>query len=380
MQHRESASAITSCFAANQIANCDQFADADNLPTFDLGRYDRGPEDRRALAMEIGAACEKVGFFMIVNHGAPSDVVRNMFDVSRRFFDLPTAKKEETPMSDDYPYGYEAKEVLLASLGGLEAGKLATYSEAARGRDLKETFSVCLGSRSGSPHESMHMPIWPRTPADMEERARAYYYEMDALFPKILHLFAIALALPEDFFADKCDKHISALRTLHYPAQEESTSGSPNQIRASAHTDYGAITLLTENGSGLQVLKKNNDWLDVVVPKDHYVVNLGDLMARWTNDKWRSTLHRVVNTTKNGPSPRRQSIAFFCNLNPDAVVDTISTCISDERPDKYEPVSAGEYLMRKHRAATQMPARPKRSPSPARGSHAEGARKCVRAI
>eukprot|EP00397_Hematodinium_sp_SG-2012_P051458 GEMP01060310.1.p1 GENE.GEMP01060310.1~~GEMP01060310.1.p1 ORF type:complete len:203 (+),score=56.25 GEMP01060310.1:649-1257(+) len=197
----------------------------------------------------------------------------------------------------------------------------------------------------------MHVPRWPEEPADVVEKMTAYYEEMERLAPEVMDMFALALGVPSDFFSSKCDKHISALRTIHYPAQIGRYAPRPGQIRASQHTDYGALTLLTEKDRGLQVRKKDGTWLDVVVPQGAYVVNIGDMMARWTNDKWRSTTHRVINADEVHKSQARQSVAFFVNLNPDATVSTIESCITEANPNKYTTVIAGEYLMKKHAAA-----------------------------
>eukprot|EP00397_Hematodinium_sp_SG-2012_P060229 GEMP01078177.1.p1 GENE.GEMP01078177.1~~GEMP01078177.1.p1 ORF type:complete len:237 (+),score=57.85 GEMP01078177.1:224-934(+) len=220
--------------------------EVDCIPIIDMAPWYNGTEHERIrVAKELGEACEKVGFFILENTRVPENGIKDLFDVTLRFFQLPD----------------------------------------------------------------------------------------------------------EDFFSSKCDKHISALRTIHYPAQIGRYAPRPGQIRASQHTDYGALTLLTEKDRGLQVRKKDGTWLDVVVPQGAYVVNIGDMMARWTNDKWRSTTHRVINADEVHKSQARQSVAFFVNLNPDATVSTIESCITEANPNKYTTVIAGEYLMKKHAAA-----------------------------
>lgn len=315
--------------------------DADSIPIIDMTPWYVGTEEQRIrVAKDLAHACEKVGFFILQNTQVPKEVIDNMFDVSLRYFQLPDEVKRQCGMSDDYPYGYEASETLVASLGGVSTVP-----------DLKETFSLCLGPKNGTPHASMPKPRWPTEPVDIVEKMTAYYQEMERLAPEIMHMFALALDVPHDFFASKYDKHISALRTLHYPAQTGEFAPRPGQIRASQHCDYGALTLLVEKGPGLQVMKKDGSWLDVVVPDGGYVVNIGDMMARWTNDKWRSTLHRVINADEAHKNQARQSAAFFVNLNPDAEVSTIASCITAENANKYDKVIAGEYLMQKHAAA-----------------------------
>ena len=173
----------------------------------------------------------------------------------------------------------------------------------------------------------------------------------------MLELFAEALDLPSDWFFEKFYKHMSALRTINYPSQTFQSNNNFS-IRASPHTDYGIFTILLPGGSdstGLQILNKNNEWLDVNFNNNDnfFIVNIGDMMARWTNDIWRSTIHRVINPSVNKlyNNNRRQSIAFFFNPNPDQVVDTISTCIDHNHPKKYDSIIAKEYLLNKHNNA-----------------------------
>jgi isopenicillin N synthase-like dioxygenase len=169
---------------------------------------------------------------------------------------------------------------------------------------------------------------------------------MEVLADALLRIFAIALELPEFWFRDKIDRHSSALRALNYP--EQTRAPIPGQLRASAHTDYGSLTILKSGGPGLQVQDKNGEWIDISPSFESFVVNLGDLMANWTNDMWASTPHRVVVSSLSGE--RRQSMAFFHNPNSDAVIACIPTCCRHQRP-KYPPITAGEHLMRKHVAA-----------------------------
>ena len=148
----------------------------------------------------------------------------------------------------------------------------------------------------------------------------------------------------------------------NYPHQDHAPE--PGQVRASAHTDYGAFTLLVADNApgGLQVLNRDGSWQSVSLPPHSFVVNLGDLMQRWTNDCWKSTMHRVVNPPlpevdprTAAPSNRRQSIAFFFNMNKDALIECIETCKADGEKPKYEPILAGEHLLQKHAAAMGMP-------------------------
>lgn len=332
--------------ALNQVTNCDQFVEVDKVPIIDLQPWYDGTEvGRQTVVGELRFACEKVGFFLIRNHGLPDELISSMFDATKRYFDQPRSEKTKIPMSKDYPYGYESKEVLVRSEDGEN-----TSGKAPPAADMKETFTVCLG-----PEENVHptMPScrWPEAPDNFKPVLTAYYRACEHVLNELLKAAALALDMPEDFFEDKVDRHIAALRTLNYP-DTRSSPPCPGQFRASPHTDYGTFTLLTAgaNPDGLQVMKKGGDWLDVVIPPDCLTVNVGDMLCRWTNDRWRSTRHRVV--VKEGElGNRRQSVAFFHNPNPDAMVQTLPSCVSDSQPDKYNDVKSGDYLMMKHFSA-----------------------------
>ena len=213
--------------------------------------------------------------------------------------------------------------------------------------DLKESLNI--GAQIGQ-------NLWPETPADLKTTAVRYFQTMAALAAALMRVFALALALPEHDFEDKIDHHNSFLRVINYPAQE--TQPLPGQLRAGAHSDYGTLTiLLSENApGGLQVRNRDDEWVDVQTVPDSFVVNLGDLMMRWTNDRWVSTLHRVVNppSDKRGIS-RRQSLVFFHNPNPDAIIACLESCYGPGHPAKYPPVSAGDYLILKSRQAYDTP-------------------------
>jgi len=177
--------------------------------------------------------------------------------------------------------------------------------------------------------------------------------------------------LDEEYFRPYFDPHHQcALRTLNYPSSgdDNDTTVQPGQIRAGAHTDYGAITILKTGGPGLQVRKDDSnrsgdkgegeEWIDAPDLDDAFIVNVGDMMRRWTNDRWASTLHRVVVPEAFPADPatgegaqRRQSVAFFVNARGDAQVKPLPTCVSETQPAKYETVTAGEYLLRKHLAS-----------------------------
>lgn len=309
-------------------------------------------DDPAAAARRIGEACAEIGFFAITAHGVDPAVIEAMQSTSRAFFALPMAEKRAAARpAKNQARGYTAfgEEALSYSLG-----------EAAP-PDIKEHYSI-------GPVDPPPMPVdddpiaaacftpnlWPARPPEFQAAWTGYYRAMEALSHRLLDLFARALALPEGFFGDKFDHHPSVLRANLYPEQTEAPL--PGQLRAGAHTDYGILTvLLTDQAAGgLQVHTRAGQWIDAVSPPGGFIVNIGDLMMHWTNDRWVSTLHRVVNPPVDlAATARRLSVPFFCNANHDAEIACIPTCLAPGEQPKYPPVLAGEHRMAKFlKAAT----------------------------
>lgn len=203
---------------------------------------------------------------------------------------------------------------------------------------------------------------WPAGAEGMQRAQEAYFHAMESLSDRLLQLMALALGLEDrDYFLRFNRKHASALRAINYPAVRGGLA--PGQLRASAHTDYGALTILRSGGPGLEIFTRGGEWAAVPeVEESSFVINLGDLMSRWTHDRWHSTPHRVVvppsvaGSVEDGAAlfPARQAVAYFHNMDMDARIETVPTCVP--RPpekSKYEPIRAGEHLMRKHEAATR---------------------------
>ncbi|GMI19737.1 hypothetical protein TrRE_jg2386 [Triparma retinervis] len=294
---------------------------------------------------KIKKACEEIGFMVITSHGVPEPVIANAWKSVGEFFDLDESSKSQlSNMSADYPYGYEKGEVLAAGKDKEKGKALSTAP------DIKETFTI----GPHNPASGMPSPIMPSEPPAFASHYSAYYSAMEDLSSTLLSSFALALELPVDWFESKTSHHLSALRSLNYPDQSGMTP-EPGQLRAGAHTDYGSLTILKSGGPGLQVAKDVDgepSWVSVPHVPDGFVINLGDLMRRWTNDRWSSTLHRVVNPPRDGKNHRRQSIAFFHNINGDEVVTTIPSCM-DDGGSKYEPIVAKDFLMMKHLASVK---------------------------
>ena len=179
-----------------------------------------------------------------------------------------------------------------------------------------------------------------------------YYQAMEALAARLARAFALALDLPERFFVDKIQRHVSTMRLNFYPAQP--VTPLPGQIRAGAHSDYGAFTILRTEAApgGLQVIRRGGSWIDVPNVADGFVVNIGDLLMRWTNDRWVSTLHRVVNPPEELRSnATRMSVAFFQVPNYDVEVRCFESCSGPDNPSRYAPTTAGAHWRAKILAA-----------------------------
>jgi isopenicillin N synthase-like dioxygenase len=321
------------------------------FPTFDLDQFERaGRDEKRALAALVDAVCRATGFLAISRHGVPATVIEAAWQKAYEFFDLPpeTKRRARAPYPG-YPYGYL----------GPELESLAKSLDVEAPPDLKESFNG--GPRR--PPEGMTDPealgfcyaptIWPEQPVGFEAAWQTYYDAMEDLAARLMRLFAAALGLPETYFERYIDAPISALRALNYPRLE--VAPAPGQLRAGAHTDYGSLTiLLPQIGSrGLEILSPDGVWTPVPPQRDAFIVNIGDLMARWTNDRWVSTLHRVANPSpEQGGGDRRQSFAFFHQPNWDAEICVLQACLAQCDTPKYGPVRSGPYLMSKFKSTT----------------------------
>lgn len=328
------------------------------VPLIDVEPFLRGDAtQRQQVAAQIRSACEEIGFFTITGHGVPEPV----YDVLRRnamsFFSLPEAQRAQVaqPASKiSRGYSAHATRALAYSLGDETPP------------DLQQSFAMgpvdeAPAGAQGTPAAAafFHPNYWPEEPAALQDAFENYYRHMSTLATEVLRMFAMGLGLDAHAFDDKADRHTSTMRAILYPAQ--SRTPEPGQLRAGAHTDYGTLTILRGDDvpGGLQVRLRNGDWVDVHPAPGSFVCNIGDLMMRWTNDRWLSNLHRVVNPPAEHAGTQRLSIAFFHNPNFDAEI----RCIDPDGVAKYPPVVFGDYYLDKHMKAQNMKA--KKLPDPA---------------
>jgi isopenicillin N synthase-like dioxygenase len=330
------------------------------IPSIDLsalgdGLSGTGSPAARALARRLAEACETIGFFTVTGHGVEPACIEAMRSVMTRFFDLPQAQKEAVAARPGLDRGYRA----------IGAGRLAHSAGRQAPPDLRETYFI--GPPDLPPGAVATGPFapnrWPVAPPGMADACIAYYRAVSALGERLLALAALALDLPAHHFVGYVDRAISQLVAANYPEQPEAPE--PGQLRANAHSDFGSLTLLLaeDRPGGLQVRRPDGHgadghgtdghgadghWLDVRPEADSFIVNIGDLMARWTNDRWRSTVHRVVNPPRDAlGASRRRSIVFFQHPNLDAEIACLPTCQSADRPPRYPPTTPAAHLQAK---------------------------------
>ena len=316
-------------------------------PVIDISGFRTGgAAAKQSVARNVEVACRSHGFLTIAGHGVSSELIGRMERISRAFFDFPPELKAQYRSRDPKIYrGYF----------GLEAFG-AAYSRDDRGAppDYSERFLIGRTANAADPYFATERArrvfatnIWPDRPDGFESTWKDYYAAMDGLGKTLMQIFAVALDLPEQWFADKFDKNNATLVTVNYP--DQAVEPRPGQLRCGAHTDYGALTILkSENRpGGLEVFVGDDRWQPVSIVPDTFVVNLGDLMQQWTNDCWVSNLHRVSNPPKDAAvGTRRQSLVYFLHPNYDAVIECIPSCRKDGVA-KYSPVVAIDHLMAK---------------------------------
>ncbi len=315
------------------------------VPLIDIEPFLRGgAADKKRTAAALDDACRAFGWLVIAGHGVPDALVREMHAVSRAYFSLPHWEKMKHRMPADRYRGFTPP--------GTES--LAYSLDEERPPDLKEAYSMgpvdsaydeyhygAAGARYFAPN------IWPDRPSDMPRVWEAYYREMTRLSADVMRIFAVALDMPEDFFAPKIDEHITNFSAIYYPSQPDAPE--PEQLRGGAHTDYGSLTLVhcdTAVG-GLQIQTEDGAWEDVPWFPDSFSVNLGDLMAEWTNDRWRSTMHRIANPPRDKAHLDRLSLIFFHQPNYDAVIECLPSCVSADNPARYGRTTSGDHITMK---------------------------------
>jgi len=302
-----------------------------NIPVVDLSDFLSGDETRKKkFVSELGKAYEEVGFVALKNHGIPDDLIADLYKNVQQFFALPSATK----------YNYEKKE-LAGQRGYTSFGR--EHAKGSDAPDLKEFFQFGQTVEDGDPIKKEY----PENVSVVEVPAfsptlKNAYQNFEKSGKALLQAIALYLGLDEHYFDEFVHNGNSILRAIHYPP----ISGEPKSaIRAEQHEDINLITLLVgASADGLQILTKQNEWVGVTSLPEQIVVNVGDMLQRLTNNKLRSTTHRVVNPPRELWGTSRFSIPFFLHPKGSMDLTCLEGCINEESPKAYEDATAGEYL------------------------------------
>jgi isopenicillin N synthase-like dioxygenase len=302
-----------------------------NIPSIDLSDFISGDSKLKAsFVKKIGKAYEEIGFVAISNHGLSDLICERLYSQVKQFFELSTAQKKN----------YE-----IEGLGG-QRGYVSFGKEHAKNRsegDLKEFWHFGQTVLDNDPIKSQYPEnVVVDELANFNTVGVEVYRKLELAGKEILRAIALYLNLQEDYFDARIHNGNSILRPIHYPPI---TSEPKNAVRAAEHEDINLITLLIgASADGLQVLNKNGDWISVTALPNQIVVNVGDMLQRLTNNKLKSTTHRVVNPPKEQWGTSRFSIPFFLHPRSEVSLDCLASCISDEAPKAYEEITAGAYL------------------------------------
>ena len=306
-----------------------------DIPSLDLHQFTQGTaQERKKFVSALGAAFNQIGFVAIKNHGLTDELTDKLYTVVREFFALPEEVKRQ----------YDRPE-LHGQRGYTSKGK-----EHAKGRttaDLKEFYQIGQFVEDDDPiKENYPDNIWPEDElSQMHPIAKEAYQTLESAGQQILQAIALDLGLEENYF----DRHVhngnSILRAIHYYPIENPEEVPDDAVRAAEHGDINLITLLMgASAEGLQVLRRDGAWIPITALPDQIIVNVGDMLARLTNDTLKSTIHRVVNPPRELLGTPRYSIPFFMHPRADMDLTCLDSCVSDGHPKQYEDMTAGEFL------------------------------------
>jgi isopenicillin N synthase-like dioxygenase len=306
-----------------------------SIPIVSLKKWFHGSaQEKEELAREVNKICSSVGFMYLSDHEISVSSIQDVFGAARSFFSLPLDRKEA---------------IHFRQTGG-HRGYIPLRAEStdpnAKG-DMKEAFDcgqlfeVDVQKYPNAAARAMAPNLWPRDLPDFQPIVEEYLGLVIDLAREIFRIWAVGFGLPIDYFNDEIASPINQLRLLHYPI----TTGriDPNYLGIGTHCDYEALTILAQDDvGGLQVRNHDGDWVEATPIEGTFVVNIGEMMARWTNDTFVATPHRVIN--KSGSA--RFSAPLFFGTNYDTVIECLTPCLGPDRQSvpRYEPVVAGEYL------------------------------------
>lgn len=302
----------------------------EDIPVIDVaGLAGDDPAAIAAAGAAMREAAERIGFFYVRNHGVAPALTERAFAASRRFFALPEAEKRKAEINANHR-------------GFLAVGQAKMYAGAKI--DLKESYlwGLELGAEDADVRAGkalMGPNNWPAAMPELQRDFYAYYLAILDCGQRLLKGLASSLGRPPGFFAQKFAKPLARGSAIYYPPQPPDLG--ERQFGVAPHTDYGGLTLLAQDATGgLQVLAKSGQWVTAHPVEGTLVINIGDLMARWTNNRFTSNPHRVVNTSGR----ERYSIAVFYDPHFDTVIDP-RDLLDDPAQAKYPPTTCGAYIL-----------------------------------
>ena len=303
----------------------------EEIPSLDLADFKSGdPSRKQKFVEELGEAYSNIGFVAIKNHGLTDELTANLYDKIKEFFALPDGVKSK----------YERPE------NSGQRGYISKGKEKAKGRntgDLKEFYHVGQDDDRKMPDYPAN--IWPSEVVSFQEYTQGAFYVLQDAGIQMLRAIAIYLGLDEFYFDDKVSRGNSILRPIHYFPIEDPDNIPPDAVRAAEHGDINLITLLMgASADGLQVLRRDGKWISITALPDQIVVNVGDMLARLTNDKLKSTIHRVVNPPRELMGNSRFSIPFFMHPISQMDLTCLDSCVDADHPKAYNDMTAGEFL------------------------------------
>ena len=332
------------------------------VPAVDISAWvhDGTADQRRRVATEIDEAARTIGFIQILGHQIPPDVIDGLARAMDGLFGQPLAVKNgyRTPPDVNRGYSPPKSESLSLSLGIQTATGMNDFFEAFNVGAPASAFPGLDLPRQHYPENLWPENLWPENlwpdnlrpaePDDFQAAVSAYFVEAGRVARTLTAIFATALGLPAGYFEQFTDHSVDVLRMNNYALPEGAVRLDGDLTGMGAHTDYGIVTVLwADQVPGLQVLGSDREWHDVSPVDGALLVNLGDLTARWTNDRWLSTLHRVKPPIVDGAIRRRRSAAYFHDGNIDAEIATIASCLDADGRSAYEPITVGEHLSAK---------------------------------
>lgn len=310
----------------------------EEIPSVDLADFlSDNPEKRQNFVQKLGKAYEEVGFVAVKNHGYSDEDREKLYQTVKKFFDLP----EEVKMKYDFPE--------IQNQRGY-TGKNKEKAKGFKTPDLKEFFHVGQEFTDEDAQKDAQLReypknIWAEEVPEMREVCLKAFKTLEEAGRNLLRAIALYLELDENYFEDKVRNGNSILRALHYFPIENPDAIPDDAVRAAAHGDINLITLLMgASADGLQVLRHDGKWIPVTALPEQVVVNVGDMLSRLTNNRLKSTIHRVVNPPRELMHTSRYSIPFFMHPRSEMDLTCLENCINAENPKLYEDITAGDFL------------------------------------